>query len=58
MSPGLQVVLGHICLAVGLEQVWGRIDECVPVCVSAYMSHMSVRWDKKGARQSPVRLGI
>lgn len=29
LSPGLHVVAGHICLAVGLKRVWGRIDECV-----------------------------
>lgn len=36
LSPGLHVVPGHICLAVGLERVWGRIDECVPVCLCIY----------------------
>lgn len=34
--PGSARSTGHICLAVGLEQVWGCIDECVPVCLCIY----------------------
>lgn len=29
----------------------------VCLCVSAYMSHVSMRWDKKGAERSPVQAG-
>lgn len=33
LNPLLHVVLGHFCLAVGSEQVWGCIDECVSMCL-------------------------
>lgn len=36
VSPALHVISGHICLGVGLEWVWGRIDEYVPVCLCIY----------------------
>lgn len=54
-SPALHVLSGHICLGVGLERVWGRIDESVCLCVSAYMSHVPRSWDKEGAGQPLVQ---
>lgn len=57
LSPGLHVAPGHICLAVGLEWVWGRIVS-VYLCVPAYMNHVSMSWHKETAgSQSPVQAG-